>query len=438
MSRAARRVGPALVAAGLLAGAAAAGAEPLGLQAGAAVAPIALRAGMPLAGWLRSPPAAADGARDSLDARALVLAGPAGGPRVGLLVLDLFLIWPELHASVSRAAAELRLDALLLVATHTQSGPGGYADGPAAEPLGLGRHQPEAEQAVLAAALQALRDAAAALEPARLGAAEAAAPGISRNAERPDGPVDERVPIVRVDADEGDALATVFAFSAAPAVLSESNRSFSGDYPRHARRRLEAVRGGVALFLPGALADQAPLRGGLERRRGDVAFEVEAAAEIGNALGLVVAARVPLVAVQAAPRFGLRTAALALPPPRPFAGCPFAPLARLGRGLADDADWRTRLFGREPGPSAPVVALRLGELRFVFSPFAPSAALAGRLREAGGPDIHPVAHAGGWLGDAHAGGEPPPRGDAPCRHLFGPELGEVWLATASEALAPLR
>ncbi len=429
------RAAAALAAAALVAGTGAA--EPAGLRAGAAVAPIAVGPGTPIAGWLRAPARAAEGARDAPEARALVLEGPAGGPRVGLVALDLFLLWPGLHEAVSPEASALRLDALVLVATHTQSGPGGYAGGPAAEPLGVGRHQPEAEAAVVAAALRAIRDAAAALEPARLGAAEAAAPGISRNAERPGGPVDERVPIVRIDADEGDALATVFAFSAAPAVLSESNRELSGDYPRHARRRLEAVRGGVAVFLPGALADQAPLRGGLERRRGDVAFEVEAAAEIGNALGLVVAARLPLVAVHPAPRFGLGAAALALPPPRAFADCPVAALDRLGRGLAGDARWRAKLFGRDPGAIAPVVALRLGELRFVFSPFAPSAALAAELRGAVGPDVHPVAHAGGWLGDVHAAGEPPPRGEAPCRHLFGAELGAAWLAAAAQALAAL-
>lgn len=430
------RAAVVLAAAALVAGNGAA--EPAGLRAGAAVAPIAVGPGTPIAGWLRAPAQASEGARDVPEARALVLEGPAGGPRVGLVALDIFLLWPTLHAAVSPEAAALGLDALVLVATHTQSGPGGYADAPVAEPLGLGRHQPEAEAAAVAAALRAIREAAAALEPARLGAAEAAAPGISRNAERPDGPVDERVPVVRIDADEGGALATVFAFSAAPAVLSESNRELSGDYPRHARRRLEAVRGGVAVFLPGALADQAPLRGGLERRRGDVAFEVEAAAEIGNALGLVVAARLPLVAVQPAPRVGVHAAALALPPPRAFAGCPSEPLARLGRGLGRDPDWRARIFGRDPGPGAQVVALRLGELRLLFSPFAPSATLAAQLRGSAGADVFAIAHAGAWLGDAHAASEPPPSGDAPCRHLFGPELGPAWLAAAGEALAPLR
>lgn len=408
-------------------------AEPF--RAGASSVPIAVVAGMPLAGWDRKD-AVAEAERDRVDARALVLEGAGGHPRVALVVLDVFVLWPDLHSAVSDASEDLDLDALLVVASHTHSGPGGYAAGSAARALGLGRPSPDARAAIVGAAQLALREATGALEPARAGSGLASAPGISRHAERAQGPVDERVPIVRIDADEGARIATLFAFGAAPAVLSRANRAFSGDYPRHARQRLEAVHGGVALFLPGATADQVPLHGGLEQRRGDVDFEAAAAAQIGNALGLVVAAGVASLPLARDPQLALRQAVFSPPPPEPFRGCTVAPLADLGRRLGRDEQWRRTLFGRDPGGGASLTGLRLGGLRLLFSPFDVSAALAFRLRDEAGADAYAVSHAGGWLGAARVPEEPPASGWAACRQLFGAELARKWLRAASEALPP--
>jgi hypothetical protein len=327
-----------------------------GLRAGAAVAAIDVAAGAPLAGWdERGTDARAEGVREPLEARAVALEGGGGRPRVAVVALDTFAAWPGLHDAVTTGAGDLALDALVVVATGTRSG----ADG--------GR--PEVLRALGDAGGRALREAAQALEPARAGVGEGRAPGLSRHAASPGGLVDERVAIVRVDAADGGAIATLFAFAAQPAVLSAANRRLSPDYPRHARRRLEAVRGGVALWLPGAAAGQVPNYGGLARRRGDVEFEVGAATALGNSLGLVVAAAAPTIPTAEE-----------------------VPLAvRSGRaGL--------------PGPAA-LVALRVGGLRILFAPVAASAEVAAQLRARVGGELLLVSNAGASFGDLFAEAE---------------------------------
>jgi neutral ceramidase len=69
---------------------------------------------------------AADGVRDPVTARALLLSEP--GARVALVSVEILVIPEALEAAVRARLADLKLDALVLTATHTHSGPGGYWD----------------------------------------------------------------------------------------------------------------------------------------------------------------------------------------------------------------------------------------------------------------------------------------------------------------------
>jgi hypothetical protein len=209
------------------------------------------------------------------------------------------------------------------------------------------------------------------------------------------------VPIVRIDAAEGGAIATVFSFAAQPAVLSAANRRLSPDYPRHARRRLEAVHGGVALWLPGAVASQLPNYGGLERRRGDVDFEVEAAAALGNSLGLVVAAAVPMIPTAEQTQLSVRTGSAALP------------------------------------ERAALVGLRVGDLRALFAPIAASADLAAQLRARVGGDLLLVSNAGASLGDLFADAELAAPGPAASGPRLGSGIGDALVGAGAALLEAL-
>jgi neutral ceramidase len=93
------------------------------LLAGMAVRPLDLgpaptMGGFPRRDWR------AEGVLDPVSVRALLLEEP--GARVALVSLEVVLIPEALDAAVRARLADLRLDALLLGATHTHSGPGGY------------------------------------------------------------------------------------------------------------------------------------------------------------------------------------------------------------------------------------------------------------------------------------------------------------------------
>jgi hypothetical protein len=407
------------------------------LDAGAAVTPIASPDGAPLGGWReRGAWNESEGVRDAADARALVLTGRTGAPRVGLVALDVFLVWPSLQAAIERASADLALDPVVVVATGTRSGPGGYADSLLASPW-LGWHRDDAERAVVAAGADALRRAVAALEPARLGAGETRAPGLVRSADRDGGPVDDRVSIVRVDSAEGDAIATLFSYSAPPAVLSVANRSVSSDYPRHARRRIEAVHGGVAVFLPGALAGHVAARGGLERRRGDVVFETAVATEIGNALGLVIAAALHDIPVDDDGALAARVGEWSPPPLGPEPPCPYAGVARAALALPFVPGLAQRALGGAGGTAVPLVAVSAGTARLLFAPLAPSAGTAARVRERTGEPLFLVSNARAWLGELRAPGEMPSGSTTACLQLFGPRAVERFSDAASGLLGRL-
>lgn len=429
-----RLVGALGIALGLLgAGAGRAAA----LEAGAAVTPIVIAGGTPLGGWReRGLWNEAQGVRDAADARAVVIVGRGGTPRFGLVALDVFLVWPSLRDAIEHASVALTLDALVVVATGTRSGPGGYVDSLIAAPW-MGWHRDESERAVVGAAADALQRAAAALEPARIGAGEARAPGLVRNADRDDGPTDDRVPIVRVDTEDGAAVATLFSYSAPPAILSAANRSVSSDYPRYARQRLEAVHGGVAVFLPGALAGHAPARGGLERRRGEVDFEMEVATEIGNALGLVIAAALPGIPADGEAAFAVRAGTWMPPPLALGAPCPYAGLARAALGVPFARGLARRALGRDAGVAVPLVAVCAGTEHLLFAPVVPSAGTATLVRERAGEPLFLVSNAQAWLGEIRRPDETPAIPSRACIQLFGPRASESFADAASVLLGGL-
>lgn len=108
----------------------------------------------------------------------------------------------------------------------------------------------------------------------------------------PEGPVDRRVTVLRLD-DTGEStgehapLALLFSYACHPTVMGAANYWISADYPGQARRLIEAVSaadgGGLALFLQGCCANVRPHLTALDGRfRGGTFAELR---RIGYALG---------------------------------------------------------------------------------------------------------------------------------------------------------
>ena len=255
-----------------------------GISAGIAVVDIT-----PPLGGLRvgyGSPIPSEGVQVPLTARVMVL--ESGETSVALVVWDLCVAGsPWLHERV----AELGIDRLLLLNTHTHSGP--HLDQPDF-PASGGTLRADTEKKVLAA----IKEAQAAAFPASFAAAEGSIqlgynrlerrPGGSvthfDNPERiPYGPVDPTLGVIRVTDGQGVVRAVLVNYACHPVVLGPTNRHLSPDYPGVMRREVEAAVGGsaVCFFLQGAAGEINPLMLG---RSGDAEKDLAVVETMGKTL----------------------------------------------------------------------------------------------------------------------------------------------------------
>jgi hypothetical protein len=400
------------------------------LLAGAASVPFALPEGVPLAGFgNRGPGHGSVGSLAPVGAQALVV--EKGEVRVGIVVLDVLIVWPSLREAIEERVADLGLESLLVAATHTHSGPGGYVDHWLAELGIMGWFQPEVHDALVAAADRALRTAREQATPARLGSRRTLIPGLTRNRRRAAGPSDATVPVLRVDGVGGETIATVFALSAHPTTLSADNLALSPEYPGVARARVEALRGGTALFLAGALGDQAPALPGDVLWTDDtslsLAEQIESSTRLGERLGDLVARAASAIPLEADPTVAWHSERWPLPPVDVRASCVGYV---LGPVLYRSA---RRTFAKE----AHLDALRLGDLRILGSPFELSVEVADAIRARISGPLLIAAHTHAWLGYLVAQDDWSRGGYETCLSFHGGDLAPLFVEEAVSTLVPL-
>lgn len=258
-------------------------------RAGAAETDITPPPGLPLFGYaIGSAAPAAAGYRTRLKAHALVLEGPAGG-RFAVVQTDLGATSRLLHQKLAERLAPLGIgpDRLLLGATHTHAGPGGFFGDAFYTVFGAGR--PGYDERFFAWLVQrlvrAVNDAVADLKAAAVGTASIQATGIAFNrsldAWRKNrcagcgGPplpeVDETLRLLRVDRIEHGTqrpLAAYAVFGVHGTAVSKHNDLYHGDVLGYAWRAFgERVRaehpggqGFTAAFLAGTEGDVSPLK----------------------------------------------------------------------------------------------------------------------------------------------------------------------------------
>src|SRR5262249_62313952 len=81
-----------------------------------------------------------------------------------------------------------------------------------------------------------------------------------------DGPMDPTVAVARIDAEDGETIATLVNYGCHPTTAGPDNRLLSPDYPGVVRQVVERALGGACLFLQGAAGDVGTIggfRGGL-------------------------------------------------------------------------------------------------------------------------------------------------------------------------------
>ena len=232
------------------------------IEAGIANVDITPPIGGRTTGYSNSPPT--DGVHDRISARILYL--KSGQTNLALVVMDLCIFnSPLLHEQV----AELGVDQLLLMNTHTHSGPNLREQNfPSADKP----WQATIEERVLTGIVEAQQN----LFPAYFSVAEGDIQlGYNRlvqdgkfavthfeNPERiPYGEVDPTVGLIRITDDESTVRALLVHYACHPVVLGPRNRKLSADYPGVMRRIVEDDLGDDAtcFFIQGCAGDVNPL-----------------------------------------------------------------------------------------------------------------------------------------------------------------------------------
>ncbi len=210
-----------------------------------------------------------DVASQVLGARAVVLRpeDPATGAPVAIVRVDLVTVGRHLHAEVVKdvLALGIRPEGLLLAASHTHSGPGGYSKVPLSAVIGTDHFDQAVFDTIKAACVSAVRKAHADAVPARLSLVRArdrdaaGKPLLSRNRRKADGDrIDDRAYGLRIDArDSGEAIAFVLNYAVHPTLLRRRHlgfhRDLAGALEDAARDALPGTP--LVLFVNGAQGD---------------------------------------------------------------------------------------------------------------------------------------------------------------------------------------
>ncbi len=226
-----------------------------------------LEDGAPTAPLFRRPDPAV--AAEVLGVRALVLRpeDAADGPPAAFVRVDLVTSDRRLTEAVAAGLQDLgyRPEGVLLAATHTHSGPGGYSDGPLSGVIGTDHFDAGVFRALRDACIAAVRAAHAEARPARIGlvrARDRAPDGrrlLSRNRRKQDlDAIDDRVYALRVDERDGDAtIAVLLNYAVHPVLLRRRHMGFHRDFAGAIEDAVAAVVPGdpLVLFFNGAQGD---------------------------------------------------------------------------------------------------------------------------------------------------------------------------------------
>ncbi len=375
------------------------------LSAGAAAVPLDPGPAPSIAGFPRLRWAAAGG-RDPVAVRALVI--EEGGCSVALVSAEILLVPWALTAAAEDQLRALGISRLVLAATHTHSGPGGYWSSALGGRLATGPYDPAAFSRLAGAVVQALRQAQAARRPARLEVGVGDARDLVRN--RDSAEADGRLVAARFADMAGGTIATVALLGSHPTLLGSKNRLLSGDWPGALMRGA----GAPLLFFQGAGGDQSaqvPAGAG----PGPEAYAAAVAARLGS---------IGLSEPDAQPPFAVARAVAGLPPPAP--GALPSPL----RGAAGS------LLGGALPSQARVTAVRLGPLTLLAVPAEPVEAVARDWRGAAGAGAEILSLADDYAGYVEAPARMASGEGETRRTYYGPELAarlEAALALVAAA-----
>lgn len=230
------------------------------LRVGIATIDITPPVGIPLLGYNRTSPST--GVLDSLSATALVFEND--DTKAALLSLDLYGM-SVVHTDAIRGhiadMLQIRPQQVMLTFTHTHSGPDTDGDHPLQK-----TYRQELSDNLLQITIEADQqkrfcDLGWAVTTTDIGEnrREITADGQAKMGRNWDGPVDNRIGILRItESDSGDNIAVVVICTAHPNILQGDNLRISADFPGRTCEMLSRMIGCPSVILIGSAADVNP------------------------------------------------------------------------------------------------------------------------------------------------------------------------------------
>jgi len=237
-------------------------------RAGAARRDITPREPVPMWGYASRHDALSQGTLDPLYADAVVL--QAGGDRLAIVGLDLGRTPAEMSLEGIRRRLRERagIQHSIIAASHTHHGPVMELS----DQLGKGRGKFDATlryyRQLEDAIVDAVVEAGARLQPARLASGAVHLEGRNRNRQTKlePKPSDRDMTLLRLDDRAGKPIVTIINFAAHPTSIPAETLKFSADYVGALKDVVRRETGGEALFLQGASGDQSTDRGDRDYR----------------------------------------------------------------------------------------------------------------------------------------------------------------------------
>jgi neutral ceramidase len=202
------------------------------------------------------------GVHDKVWAKALVMV--KGEKRFALVTADVLAFPPQFKAAViERLTSDgWTADQVMLLPSHTHTSfdmmalhPGNTFGIPQ-----VGIFHKELFEHTANQLAKAVREAQKTLVPAHAGTTTVSVPDRNRNRRQGLTTRDTDLTVTRFDTAEGKPLAALVNWTAHPTFMDEEDMLFSGDWPGHLQRTLEALigQGITAMFYNGAEGDQSP------------------------------------------------------------------------------------------------------------------------------------------------------------------------------------
>jgi hypothetical protein len=313
-----------------------------------------------------------------------------GKERRAIVTADLLAFPPGFRKAIAAGLADgWQSDQLLLLASHTHTG----LDLMALNPKNsfripeLGIYQKDVADWAVARCVEAVRRAALGPVIVTVGSATRSLDGWNRNRRR-GAAVDRDLTLARLDTEAGKPLAVMVNWTAHPTFMGPEHMEFSGDWPGHLQRTLEALigEGVTVLFFNGAEGDQSPTP------RLTAAPAWEQAECYGRDLALESWRLWQTVQPKAAPAFAWHVEAVSLPPPKAHADF----MATGGKEYGLTTDTVGVLLAALCPATSHCTAVRVGDLTLVGVPGEMAAGLGLEVKAAlrGRTGAKPVAIGG--------------------------------------------